>query len=74
MITWSDKLKMLFNFENCECLHAKYGHTGVNYEMVGTITILCKTVNEQDLRVTINVKIEVSEQCRIAASRDKPIF
>ena len=33
-------------------------------------TILSKTVNEKDLGVTINANMKVSEQCRIAASKD----
>ena len=37
---------MLFNFEKCKCL-TRYGKTGVNYEMGGTI--LCKTVKENYL-------------------------
>ena len=39
----------------------------MNYEMGGTI--LCKTVNEKDLGVTINANMKVSEQCRIAACK-----
>ena len=38
----------------------------MNYEMGGTI--LCKTVKENDLCVTINANMKISEQCRIAAS------
>ena len=37
----------------------------MNYEMGGTI--LCKTVKEKDLGVTLNANMKVSEQCRIAA-------
>ena len=60
---------MLFNFEKCTCLH---GNTGVNYEMGGTI--LCKTVNEKDLGVTIHANMKVLEQCRIAASKGNQII
>ena len=45
--------------------------TGVNYEMAGTM--LCKTVKEK-VGVTINANMKVSEQFRIAASRDNHIF
>ena len=38
---------MLFNFGKCKCLHIR--HTGMNYEMGGTI--LSKTVKEKDLGV-----------------------
>ena len=64
---WSDKWQMLLNFEKCKCLHAGHGNTGVNYEMGGTI--ICKTVKENDLGVTINANRKVSEQCRFAVLR-----
>ena len=51
---------------------AGHRNTGVNYEMGGTI--LCKTVKENDLGVTINANSKVSEQCRIAASQDNQIL
>ena len=63
---------MLFDFEKCKCLHTGHGNTGVNYEMRGTI--LRKTVKENDLEVTINANMNVSEQCRIAASKDNQIL
>ena len=49
---------MLVNFDKCKCLHAGHGHTGVKYELGGTI--LCKTVNEKDLEVTIRANTNVS--------------
>ena len=67
LIKWSEEWQMLFNFQKCKCLHAGHGNTGVNYEMGGTI--LCKTVKEKDLGVTMNANMKVSEQCRIAASK-----
>ena len=63
---------MLVNFQKCKCLHAAHGNTGVNYEMGGTI--LCQTVKEKDLGVTINANMKVSEQCRIAASKGNQIL
>ena len=42
---------MLFNFKNANCLHAGHGNTGLNYYMGGAI--LCKTVNEKYLGITI---------------------
>ena len=72
LIKWSKKWQMLFNFEQCKCLHARHGNTGVNYEIEGTI--LCKIVKETDLGVTINTNMKVSEQCRIAASKDNQIL
>ena len=56
---------MLFNFGKCKCLHTGPGNNGMNYEMGGTI--LSKTLKEKDLGVTMNAKMKVSEQCRIAA-------
>ena len=37
-------------------------------------TILCKTVKEKDLGVTMNANVKVSEQCRIAASKGNQIL
>ena len=72
LIKCSEKWQMLFNFDKCKCLHAGHVNTGVNYEIEGTI--LCKTVKEEDLGVTINANMKVSEQCRIAASQDNQIL
>ena len=44
----------------------------MNYEMAGTI--LSKTVKENDLGVTMNANMKVSEQCRIAASKGNHIL
>ena len=68
LVKWSEKWMMLFNFVKYKCLyiHTWPGNTGINYEMGGTI--LSKTVKEKDLGVTMNVNMNVSEQCRIAAS------
>ena len=48
------------------------GITGMNYEMGGTI--LSKTVKENDLGVTMNANMKVSEQCRIAASKGNQVI
>ena len=37
-------------------------------------TILCKTLKEKYLGVTINANMECSEQCRIAASQGNHIL
>ena len=39
------------------CLDTGHGNTGVDYEMGGKI--LCKTVKEEDLGVTINANMKV---------------
>ena len=44
----------------------------MNYEMGGTI--LSKTVKENDLGVTMNANMKVSEQCRIAASKSNQVL
>ena len=61
-----------FNFGKCECLHAGYGNTGINYEMGGTI--LSKTVKEKELGVTMNANMKVSKQCRITASNGNQVL
>ena len=60
LIRWSEKLQMLFNFGNCKCLQTEPGNTGANYEMGGTI--LSKTMKGNDLGVTMNANMNVSEQ------------
>ena len=44
----------------------------MNYGMGGTI--LSKTVKEKYLGVTLNPNMKVSEQCRIAASKDNQVL
>ena len=63
---------MLFNFGRCICLHTGPGNTGMNYEMGGTI--LSKTAKENDLGVTMNANMKVSEQCRLAASKGNQVL
>ena len=72
LVRWSEKLQMLFNFGKCKCLHTGPGNTGTNYEMGGTI--LSKTMKEKDLGVTMNSKMKVTEQCRIAASKGNQVI
>ena len=63
---------MLFNFGKCKCLHTGQGNLDVNYEM-GDI-VLCITVKEKDLGVTISTDMKVSEQCGIAALKGNTIL
>ena len=72
LVRWSKKWQMLFNFGKCKCLHTGPGITGMNYEMGRSI--LTKTVKKKDLRVSMNANMEVSEQCRIAASKGNQIL
>ena len=67
LIKWSEIWQMFSILKKCKCLNAGHGDAGVNYEMGGTI--LCKTIKENDLGVTINASMKVSEQCIIAASQ-----
>ena len=74
LINWSSGLKngrCYSIFKNVNA-YMQGMETGVNYEMGGTI--LCKTVKENDLRVTINANMKVSEQCRIAVSKGNQIL
>ena len=70
LVEWSEKWQMLFNFGKCKCLHTGPGNTSMNYEMGGTI--LSKTMKEKDLGV--NANMNVSEQCRIAASKGNQVL
>ena len=63
---------MLFNFEKSKCLYGGHENTGVNYEMGRYI--LCKSVKERDLGVTINANTIVSDQCRIAVFKNNQII
>ena len=65
LVKSSEKWQMLFNFGKCKCLHTRPENSGINYEVGGTI--LSKTVKEEDLGVTMNANMKVSEQCRIAS-------
>ena len=71
-VRWSEKWQMLFNFGKCKCLHTGSGNTGMNYETGGTI--LSKTMKENNLGVTMNANMKVSEQCRIAASKGNQVI
>ena len=72
LIRWSEKWQMLFNFGKCKCLHTGSGNTGMNYEMGGTI--LCKTVKEKVLGISMNANMKVSDHCRIAASKGNQVL
>ena len=66
LIKWSENGRCYSRFKHANA------YTRVNYEMGGTI--LCKTVKEKDLGVTINVNMKVSEQCTIAAYQGNQIL
>ena len=72
LVKWSEKWQILFNFGKCKCLHTGHGNLNVNYKMGDTV--LCTTVKEKDLGVTISADMKVSEQCGIAASKGKQIL
>ena len=72
LVKWSEKWQMLLNFGKCKSLHRGPEHTGMNYDMGGTI--VSKTVKEKDLGVTMNANMKVSEQCRIATSKGNQVI
>ena len=72
LVKWSEKWQMLFNFGKCKYLHTGHGNLDVNFKMEDTV--LCTTVKEKDLGVTISVDMKVSEQCGIAASKGNQIL
>ena len=72
LVKWSEKWQMLFNFGKCKCLHTGHRNLNVNYKMGDTV--LCTTVKEKDLGVTISTDMKVSEQCGIAASKRNTIL
>ena len=74
LVKWSEKWQMLFNFGKCKCLHIGRGNTSMTYEMGGTILSTCITMKENDLGVTMNTNMKVSEQCRIAASKGNQVL
>ena len=63
---------MLFNFGKYKCPHIGPGNAGMNYEIGGTIP--SKTMKDNDLGVTMNANMKVSEQCRIAAFKGNQVY
>ena len=61
---------MLFNFEKCKCLHTEPGNAGSKTRG----NILSKTVNDKDLGVTMKANLNVSKQCKIAASNGNQVL
>ena len=53
---------MLLNFGKYKCIHSD-----INYKMGDAV--ICTTVKENDLRVTISAHMKVSDQCGISASK-----
>ena len=72
LVRWSENGRCSSYFGKCKCLHTGPGNTGMNYEMGGTI--LSKPVKENDLGVSMNANMKVSEQCRIAASKGNQLL
>ena len=63
---------MLFNFGKCKCIHIGHGKIDEEYKMGDDV--LGRTTQEKDLRVTFSADTKVSEQCGIAASKEKKIL
>ena len=62
---------MLLNFEKCKCLLAGHGNLDINNKMGDTV--LCTTIKEKDLGVTISANMKVSEQCSFTGSNGNQI-
>ena len=71
-VRWSEKWQMLFNFGKCKRLQTGPENTGTNYEMGGPIQ--SETGKGNDLWVSMNANMKVSEQCRIAASKGNQVL
>ena len=68
----SEKLQMLFNLGKCKCLHTGHRNLDVNYNM--TDIVICTSVKENDLGITISDDMTVSKMCGIAASKGNQII
>ena len=58
---------MLIDFGKCKCLYTGHGNEDAQYIMGGIV--LNTTVKENDLGLTINADMKISEQCGIAAAK-----
>ena len=71
LVKWSEKWQMLLNFGKCKCIHIGLGNMDEEYKMGDAV--LGRTTQEKDLGVTFSADMNVSEQCRIAASKGNPV-
>ena len=72
LVKWSEKLQMLFNFGKCKCIHIGHGNMDEEYKIGDAV--LGRTTQEKDLGVTFSYDMKVSEQCRIAASKENQVL
>ena len=72
LVKWSEKWRMLFNFGKCKCIHIGHGNMDEEYQMGDAV--LGRTTQEKDLGVIFSADMNVSEQCRIAASKGNQIL
>ena len=62
-------MAMVFNFRKCKCIHIGHGNMDEEYKMGDAV--LGRTTQEKDLGVAFSADMKVSEQCGIAASKEK---
>ena len=63
---------MILNFGKCKCLHTGHGNLDINNNI--GYTVLCTTVKEKDLGITISADMKVSEHCGTSASKGNQIL
>ena len=69
---WSEKWKMVFNFDKCKCFHLGHGNLNLTYKM-GSVN-MHRTKKEKDLWGTQNANLKLSEQCGITVLKAKRIL
>ena len=68
LVRWSEKWQMLFNQDKCKCLHIIIGRSNGKSDYKIQNAVLNTTAKE-DIGVTIQADLKVSEQCGIAARK-----
>ena len=63
---------MLFNFGKCKYIHIGHGNMDEEYKMGDAV--LGRTTQGNDLELTFNADMKVSELCGIAASKGNQIL
>ena len=63
LVKCSKKWQMLLHFGKCKSLHTGQGNLDINYGLADTV--LCTTIKEKDLGITIHADIKVSEQIEL---------
>ena len=61
----------VIKFWKCKCIHIGHGNMDEEYKMGDAV--LGRTTQEKDIGVTFSADMNVSQQCRIAASKGNKI-